>query len=85
MSPLMALSGHTETISYLSAFGQQRTYILAGVPVSDFDQGIGAAARFLDRERHVVDGRAARRAALIAAVVGVTVHHRAHLEAVDRS
>jgi hypothetical protein len=58
-------------------------------PVSDFDQGIGAAARFLDRERHVVDGRAARRAALVAAlvaaVVGVTVNHGAHLESVDRS
>ena len=25
MSPLMALSGHTESICYLSAFGQQRT------------------------------------------------------------
>jgi hypothetical protein len=27
--PLLALSGHTETICYLSAFGQQRTYMLA--------------------------------------------------------
>jgi len=25
----LALSGHTETICYLSAFGQQRTYMLA--------------------------------------------------------
>jgi hypothetical protein len=29
MSPFVALSGHTETICYSSAFGQQRTYMLA--------------------------------------------------------
>jgi hypothetical protein len=29
MSPLMAPSGHTETIRCLSAFGQKRTYMLA--------------------------------------------------------
>jgi hypothetical protein len=29
MSPVLALNGHTEMIWYLSAFGQQRTNMLA--------------------------------------------------------
>ena len=38
----------------------------------NFDQGIEASARFLDRESHVVDGRAARRlAAANAAALGL--------------
>jgi hypothetical protein len=50
---------------------------------SNFDQRVGAAARFLDREGHVVDRRAARGAALIAAMVGMAVNDGADLEAVD--
>src|SRR6516165_1700913 len=52
--------------------------------ISDFDQSVGTAARFLDRERHVVDRRAAGRASLVTAMVGVTVNDGAHLEAIDR-
>ena len=33
----------------------------------NFDQGIEESARFLDRERHLVDGRAARRLAAASA------------------
>src|SRR5262249_49146129 len=52
--------------------------------ISDFDQSVGTAARFLDRERHVVDRRAAGRASLVTAMVGVTVNDGTHLEAIDR-
>ena len=52
--------------------------------LSNFDQGIGTAGRFLDRERHVVNRRAAGRMALVAAVMGMTVDDSTHLEAIDR-
>ena len=50
---------------------------------SNFDQGIGSTGRLLDRNGYIVDRRAARRAALIAAVMGVAVNHSADFETVD--
>jgi hypothetical protein len=40
---------------------------------SNLDQGIGTAGRLLNRERHVVNRRAAGRMTLVAAVMGMTV------------
>jgi hypothetical protein len=52
--------------------------------LSNFDQGIGTTGRFLNRERHVVNRRAAGRMTLVAAVMGMTVDDSTHLEAIDR-
>jgi len=60
------------------------TALITRPRTSNFDQGIGTAGGFLDRERHVIDRRAARRAALVAPVMGMTVNDGAHLESVDR-
>src|SRR5947208_47146 len=53
-------------------------------PLSHLNQSVGTAARFLDLQGHVVHRRAARRAALVPAMVGMTMNDGAHLEAVDR-
>jgi hypothetical protein len=53
-------------------------------PASHFDQSIRPARGFRDRGCHIVDRRAAGRAALVTAVMDVPVNDRAHFEPVDR-
>src|SRR3979490_3411790 len=65
----------------LDDFGRIRSRQLLGC--SDLDQCVGPTARLLDRRRHVVDRRAARRTAEAPAMMGVAVDYRTHLEAVD--
>src|SRR6266511_1645514 len=57
--------------------------LISRIRFSNLDQSIGTPARFLDREGHVVDRRAARGAALVTAMVGMAVNDGADLEAVD--